>query len=181
MNTDTETLPMQFLQEKISDIRSALFFSQNNDVIKMPTSIITVLRVDNDGQIWFFVKRPLQYLDAFEKEFPARLDFFKKGKNYFLQIMGKAFIIDEKDPAIDELAHVSIEVKDNAMHELVLMKVKITNAEYYDNSVRENKYWVNDITQKIQRWFFSAKLGYKPYDLKPGGFAHQEYGLKHAS
>jgi len=179
MNTDTEILPIQFLQEKINDIRSALFFSQNNDIIKMPTTIITVLRVDDDGQIWFFVTRPQQYLEAFEKEFPARLDFFRKGKDYFFQVMGKAFIIDEDDSAIDELSNVSMQIKDNAMHELVLMKVKIMTVEYYDNSVAENKYWWNEISQKIQQWFFSARLGYKPYDLKPNSF--KAYGFKQAS
>lgn len=180
MNTETEATPINFLKEKINDIRSALFFSQNNDVIKMPTSIITVLRVDDDGYVWFFVSRPQQYLDAFEKEFPARLDFFRKGKSYFLQVTGKAFIVDAKDIAVDELADVSNQVKDGAMHELVLMKVKIANAEYFDNTREEKSFWWNSFTQSIQRWLFSARLGYSPYEMKHYSFAQQDYDLKRA-
>ncbi len=180
MNTQTEITPIHFLKEKISDIRSALFFSQNNDIIKMPTSIITVLRVDDDGHVWFFVNRPQQYLDAFEKEFPARLDFFRKGKSYFLQVTGRAFIVDEKDMAVDELADVSGQVKDGAMHELVLMKVKIINAEYFDNTQNEKSFWWNNISQSIQRWFFANRLGYKPYDMKHYSFGQQNYDLKRA-
>lgn len=179
MNTDTEITPIEFLREKISDIRSALFFSQNNDVIKMPTSIITVLRVDEDGNVWFFVNRPQQYLDAFEKEFPARLDFFRKGKSYFLQVTGKAFIVNDQD-VIDELAGSSPQITESAMHELVLMKVKIFNAEYHDNSQEEKSFWWNSFTQTIQRWFFANKLGYKPYDLKHLSFAEQDYNLRRA-
>lgn len=180
MNTDTAITPIHFLKEKIRDIRSALFFSQNNDVIKMPTSIITVLRVDDDGHIWFFVKRPQQYLDAFEKEFPARLDFFRKGKSYFLQVTGKAFIVDEKDIAVDELSDVSEQVKDNAMHELVLMKVKMLSAEYFDNSSEEKTYWWNNIAQAVERWLFANRLGYRPYDVKHYSFAQQDYNLERA-
>jgi len=180
MNTDTAIAPIHFLKEKINDIRSALFFSQNNDIIKMPTSIITVLRVDDQGYIWFFVNRPQQYLDAFEKEFPARLDFFRKGKSYFLQVTGKAFIVDEKDIAVDELSDVSKYIKDSAMHELVLMKVKMMNAEYFDNSPEEKTYWWNNVAQAVERWLFANKLGYKPYDAKHYSFAQQNYDLKRA-
>ncbi|HWB26118.1 MAG TPA: pyridoxamine 5'-phosphate oxidase family protein [Chitinophagaceae bacterium] len=180
MNTDTEITPIHFLKEKISDIRSALFFSQNNDIIKMPTSIITVLRVDDEGNVWFFVKRPQQYLDAFEKEFPARLDFFRKGRSFFLQVTGKAFIVEGNDKAIEEFADVTEQIRNNAMHELVLMKIKIYSAEYYDNSPEEKSLWWNNFTQTIQRWLFSSRLGYKPYDLKHYSFAEQDYNLRRA-
>lgn len=174
MNTETETTPINFLIEKISDIRSALFFSQNNDIIKMPTSIITVLRVDDEGYIWFFVSRPQQYMDAFEKEFPARLDFFRKGKSYFLQVTGKAHIVTDTE-VIDELAGVSPQAQAEAMHELVLLKVKMYNAEYFDNSVEEKNYWWQNITHAMQRWFFNNKLGYRPFDLQRYGITQQEY------
>lgn len=174
MNTETETTPIHFLMEKISDIRSALFFSQNNDIIKMPTSIITVLRVDDEGHIWFFVNRPQQYLDAFEKEFPARLDFFRKGKSYFLQVSGKAYIVNDQE-IINELAGAAPNVQEGALHELLLMKVKMYNAEYFDNSTEEKSYWWQNFTQTIQRWFFNNKLGYRPFDLQHYGMAEQEY------
>ncbi len=174
MNTETETTPIHFLTEKINDIRRALFFSQNNDIIKMPTSIITVLRVDDEGYIWFFVNRPQQYLDAFEKEFPARLDFFRKGKSYFLQVTGKAHIVTDQD-VIDELADVGPQVQEGAVHELLLMKVKMYNAEYFDNSAEEKSYWWQNFTKAIQRWFLSDKPVYRPFNLQHYGMGEDEY------
>ena len=59
---------IQFLQDKIEDLRSALFFSLSNAVLKMPTTIVTTLKVDDAGQIWFFVNRPAQFLHEFDKD-----------------------------------------------------------------------------------------------------------------
>src|ERR1700694_4468700 len=84
-----------FLQEKIHELRSALFFNTGNAVLKFPTCIITALKVDEAGQVWFFVNPPEQCLHEFDKEFPARLDFFRKGKQFYLQITGKAFIVTD--------------------------------------------------------------------------------------
>ena len=75
-----------FLKEKIQDINSAIFFNLSDAVLKLPTSIITTLKVDEFGYVWFFVERPKQQLNEFEKEFPARMDYFRKGKDYSLQI-----------------------------------------------------------------------------------------------
>jgi general stress protein 26 len=167
MNTIVENTPIQFLQQKIQKIRSALFFSQHNDVIKMPVCIITVLKADNEGNLWFFVKRPSQSLEAFEKEFPARLDFFKKKINYFLQVTGKAFIIQDTDVFMNDWADISDASKEGILNELVLVKVKMMSVDYFDNAPAENKYWWDAITQKIMRWFLTDRLGYRPYGVKP--------------
>src|SRR3981081_3197136 len=82
-----------FLKEKIQDINSAIFFNLSEAVLKLPTSIITTLKVDEFGYVWFFLERPRQQLNEFEREFPTRMDYFRKGKDYSLQIMGKAWIV----------------------------------------------------------------------------------------
>ena len=81
---------LPFLQEKISDLRSALFFSLTNSVLKIPTTIVTALRVDEVGQVWFFVNRPMQNIQEFDREFPARLEFFKKRKTILPEDHGKS-------------------------------------------------------------------------------------------
>ncbi len=69
------------MRQRISDIGSALFFSENNAVLKLLPTIVTALEVDELGQIWFFVNRPTQSLQEFDHEFPARLDFYRKGNS----------------------------------------------------------------------------------------------------
>ena len=112
-----------FLKEKIQDINSAIFFNLSEAVLKLPTSIITTLKVDEFGYVWFFVERPRQQLNEFEREFPTRMDYFRKGKDHSLQIMGKAWIVTDPEElamAID----LSDEVKQKAVSTLELEATK---------------------------------------------------------
>lgn len=155
---------LQFLQEKIGEVRSALFFSQNNDIIKLPTSIITALRVDADGCVWFFINRPLQYLEAFEKEFPARLDFFRKDKNYSLEVSGKAFIIND-NTEINTLVDLPVGITSAAMQHLILVKIKIMNAKYFERVTEKQDYNLTHLAKKLCNWLFVNNHGYRPYTI----------------
>ena len=86
-----------FLKEKIQEIGSAIFFNLSQSVLKFPTSIVETLKVDDFGFVWFSIQKPKQDLREFDNEFPVRLDFFKKGKNYFLQVEGKAWIVNDPE------------------------------------------------------------------------------------
>ena len=67
---------LNFLKEKIQEIGSAIFFNQSDSVLKLPTSIVDTVKVDDFGLVWFYVQKPKQDLREFDKEFPVRLDFF---------------------------------------------------------------------------------------------------------
>lgn len=157
---------LPFLQSRISDLRSALFFSLSNSILKMPTTIITALKVDEVGQIWFFVNRPMQNIQEFDKEFPARLEFFRKGKLFYLKIMGKACIVNDPEE-VHGLVNVSEEIKFKAMSQLVLVRVKIQTAEYVENLPSESYGWLHTIRTQFNKWFGNQPAGYRPYDLQP--------------
>ena len=57
------------LQEKIKNLGSAIFFNQSDAVLKLPTSIVRIVDIDEYGYIWFFMQKPPQLLNEFEKEF----------------------------------------------------------------------------------------------------------------
>ena len=86
-----------FLKEKIQEIRSALFFNLSEAVLKLPTSIVETLKVDDFGFVWFYIQKPKQDLREFDKEFPVRMDYFRKGKNCFLQVEGKAWMVSDPE------------------------------------------------------------------------------------
>ena len=60
-----------FLQNKIQGIGSALFYNMSGGVLKFPTTIVSILNVDELANIWFFTNRPEQHLQEFDKEFLA--------------------------------------------------------------------------------------------------------------
>src|SRR5919206_1143068 len=126
---------LNFLQEKIQEIGSAIFFNLSDSVLKLPTSIVTTLRVDEFGYVWFFVQKPKQSLREFETEFPARLDFFKKGKNCFLQVMGKAWVVTDPEE-LNTFMTLPEYMKEAALNGMVLVKVKMLKAEYHETQTR---------------------------------------------
>jgi general stress protein 26 len=157
-NTD-----LQFLQEKIQDLRSALFFSQNTSLLRMATTIVTILKVDDWGQMWFFVPRPMQTLNEFDREFPVRLEFFRKGKRFFLHVSGKAFIVTDPEE-INSLVYEDI--REQAAGHMVLIKVKMTAAEYFESSIPSRRIgWWREAVIQLQSWLFNTRPGYRPYRL----------------
>jgi hypothetical protein len=86
------SLPLPDLQEKISQLGTALFFPETKAVLKFPVHVITVDRIDEQGFLVFRIPHPGQSLQEFEQEFPVKLDFYKKGSDFFVKIDGKARI-----------------------------------------------------------------------------------------
>jgi general stress protein 26 len=162
MKTDN-CLP--FLQNKIQSIGSALFYSLSSSVLKFPTSIVTTLKVDEAGNIWFFINKPGQQLHQFDKEFPARMQFYRKGKGYFLQVAGKAFVVNDPEE-INSLVDMDTETRSKALKELVLIRVRINNAELheYQNNMPKNtlKGWFT----RMYNWMF-APGGRPELSLQP--------------
>ena len=154
---------LRFLQEKIQDLKNALFFSQNTSLLRIGTTIVSVLKVDELGMMWFYVSRPQQALHEFDHEFPVRLEFFRKGRDYFLHVSGKAFIVT--DP--EEINNLEYEdIKGQAGSGLVLIRVKMMKAEYFEHApMAAPTNWWRDLRNQLHTWMFNTRPGYKPYYL----------------
>jgi general stress protein 26 len=141
---------LSFLQEKIQAIGSAIFFNLSDSVLKLPTSIVTTLKVDDYGYVWFMVQKPRQQLKEFEPEFPVRLDFFRKGTTCFLQVNGKGWVVNDPEEmnSLDALEGGSfIPTPDT-----VLVKVKILKAEYYETNTARHSWWKQAVSS-VSTWF----------------------------
>ena len=117
---------LHFFQEKIYDLGTAVLHNQSQSVLKIPNHIISVIHVDDIGQLWFFVKRPTQRLSEFESGFYSHLDFARKGKNFFVKVEGKAYLITDPEE-INKLPDFPEEVKEKARNEALLIKMHVTD------------------------------------------------------
>ena len=160
MATTATNQQLNFLQEKIQEIGSAIFFNLSDSVLKLPTSLVSTLKVDDYGFIWFFIQKPKQHLKEFENEFPVRLDFFRKGKSYFLQVMGKGWVVTDPEE-IYLAATLPEEVKEAAMNDMVLVKVKISKAEYYETRTPRHSWWYGAVNT-FTTWFRNSNNNYRP-------------------
>jgi general stress protein 26 len=146
---------LAFLQDKIQQIGSAIFFNLSDSVLKLPTSVVTSLKVDDYGYIWFFIKKPNQQLQEFEQEFPVRLDFFKKGVDYFLQVSGKGWVVSDPED-LNTYSTLFTDVDPSAATDSVLVKVKMLKAEYYETASRAKHSWWYNAVSAVTTWFRSS-------------------------
>src|SRR5215470_10826824 len=122
----------KFLHERIINLGSAIFFNLSESVLKLPSSIVSIIHVDEYGYIWFFVQKPQQQLNEFEKEFPVKLDFFRKGLDYSLQVIGKGCIINDPEELMVITENMT-EIRNFNPEKMILIKVKMTRADYFEN------------------------------------------------
>jgi general stress protein 26 len=164
---------LPFLQQKIQGIGSALFYSLSDAVLKFPTSIVNTLKVDETGNVWFLTNRPGQHLHEFDWEFPARMQFYRKGKGYFLQINGKACIVNDPEE-VNNIVALPEETKNRAFKEMVLIRVQIGNVEYCE--YKDKKVIPNNKLQgwflKLYNWFFTETEKTETYILSPNLAMH---------
>src|ERR1700760_980903 len=125
---------LEMLKSKITELQSALFFTESNSIVKLPTHVISDVELDSEGQIWFVIPKPAMHIEAYDKEIPAKLDFFKKGKDFFVKVRGTAFLQTEMDEA-NANADLSEEMKAKMNDEAVIaVKIRIQDIELVDNS-----------------------------------------------
>lgn len=151
---------LNFLQDKIREIGSAIFFNLSDSVLKLPTSIVSTLKVDDYGYVWFFVQKPKQTLQEFETEFPVRLDFFKKGISSFLQVMGKGWVVNDPEE-INSYVTLPEDIKSINDGHMLLVKVKIMKAEYYETKTATRNSWWQNAVGTFSAWF-GAGSQYRP-------------------
>jgi general stress protein 26 len=148
-------LPLTFIEEKVRDLENALFFSMSDAVLKIPSCVVKVLETDELGQIWFVIPKPSQFIHAFDRTFPVKLDFFRKGRDYYLKVFGKAFLVNDPEE-INSVDCLTENTRQQAMKsETVLVKVKITRAEYVETAPAKltAKTILHQVRSKLYRWF----------------------------
>lgn len=127
LNYDADHL--LFLKEKISAIRFARFRAEINSALQLPNNIIQALKVEDDGTVWFLTSCSGEHAATIDRAFYAYLDFYKKGTDCSLQLSGRATIVEDDGEAFLAISNYSTKLAGR----LVLVKMKIQQAEYFEN------------------------------------------------
>ena len=138
---------LQFIREKIYQLRSAIMYSMSNELVKIPNSIVTAVKVDEEGQLWFVSKSHLQNLAQCEQSFPVRLHFFRKGTNFFVVVSGKAFIVNNADTTLNEHGFVN-----GNKEKPVLIKMSMSDIEYTEPEARREKNKLEIFLENSYKW-----------------------------
>jgi len=132
-----------------------LFFSKSDAVLKIPSCVVRVLETDELGQLWFIIPKPSQFIHAFDKVFPVELDFFRKGRDYYLKIFGKAFMVFDPEE-INQVECLDDTTRENVLtSEAILIRVQITSVDYSEKSTEKShaKSLIHQVKSKLYHWF----------------------------
>lgn len=143
---------LSFLQKRIEEIGSAIFYNLSESVLKLPSTIVSTLKVDEFGFVWFYVQKPTQHLSEFDQEFPVKLDYYKKGAGCFLQVMGRGFFVTDPEE-MNALMILPEDVKKMANESMALVKVKIQKAEYHETRSLQKTSWWQNAWYAFTTWF----------------------------
>ena len=146
------TEEMQVLKSKIMELQSALLFTESKSIVKLPTHVISDVELDSDGNIWFVIPKPAMHIEAYDKEIPAKLDFFKKGKDFFVKVRGTAYLQTDLAEAGEMLSE---EMCQRMQDESVMaVKVLVQESELVDNSPKPSQNWLQASRSHLSSWFF---------------------------
>ena len=149
----TQEQETSLLKSKIAELQSALFFTESKSIVKLPTHVVSEVEMDVEGQIWFVVPKPAMHIEAYDREIPAKLDFFKKGKDFFVKIRGIAYLQADVREALN--AGLSAEMQQRMNDEtVILVKVKVEDADLVDNSPKASQNWLQISRTQLSSWFF---------------------------
>ncbi len=131
MNSDTN---LHFIKDKIYEMHSAIMYNFSDEVIRLPNSIVNVVKVVDDGELWFTCDTPEYHPDQYSGLFPVRLQFYRKGKLFHLEISGPAEIVNDLRDENEVLAN------------RLLIKMKMKNISYTETKEKtkaDARHWIN--------------------------------------
>jgi len=152
-NTDHN---LQFLKEKILNIRSALCCI-DCDAFSIRTHIIQTSDIDDEGNLYFRLIMPSIVTNDL-KNFPVDLTYYRKSFSYYIKAKAIATILGNE--------HGFFEINENGKLQSITsnlaIKAKITEAEYkeYASEVPDIKKMaaklkrnISDLSKKATLWF----------------------------
>ncbi|MDH7464264.1 hypothetical protein QEG73_23405 [Chitinophagaceae bacterium 26-R-25] len=131
---------LEIIKDKIENIGSAIMYSMPDTVLKLPTQIVNTLCIDDLGHVWFLVPKPVQHVALFDRIFPVKLSYFKKGINTSLSINGLGEMILDPE-VINTVTCIDDELREKAHDKSMLVRVKIEGVEMFEPTARKNNLW----------------------------------------
>jgi len=86
-----------FIKNKLQQIKSAVMYTTNTNLVNLPNDIVEFESVDDDGLLWFSANIPKHWEKAYELHFPVKLIFYRKGVDFYVEINGTAVVVNKQD------------------------------------------------------------------------------------
>lgn len=145
-----QDLHLEFIREKIHRLRTAVMYSMSDSIFRLPNDIVTALRVDEQGQLWFVCRAYFPETEEQENSFPVRLRFYRKGVDFHVEVSGKATIVNTDYPGANKGKDNKGSAKDQKFY---LIRMSMVNIEYTEPHARKPKTKLETFLETGYKWF----------------------------
>ncbi|MGZ5192087.1 MAG: hypothetical protein ACXWCZ_13850, partial [Flavisolibacter sp.] len=77
-----------------------------------------------------------------------------------LQVMGKGMVVTDPEE-VNSFLNIPEEEKENLLNEMVIVKVKMTKAEYFETRTVRTSWWQSAVSA-FTTWFRNSNNQYRP-------------------
>ena len=152
---------ISFIQLKIARIGTALFYCGPNSQLSFSTYIITALKIDEDGCVWFFISRGLHEQTNNIRPFEVQLEFYRKGCPFFMKIAGQASIADPKEK-MQDLMGKGFSLQGETLSGILLVKVKMEKVVYKELKQQKSFQPINSLPLWLKNLLYPVQLPWQP-------------------
>ena len=163
---------MLFLNQRIYEIGSALFYCMNATAARIPATIINVLKIDESGHLYTMIQRPEFTLTEDEMQFPALLKFYKKGKPFFMEIQGCATLLNDNG-LLGDLMHWQESGDDRKKDNIIIVKFKMENIVYYEWKPTLRRKGLKGLLTQFYQWLLGVNPLSFSINLRPVALQQQ--------
>ena len=136
----------EFIRNKIYEVKTAIMYNSSNELVKIPNDIVSVLKVDDEGQLWFLSRHPGMKVSECVQSFPVRLHLFRKGVSFHMEISGKATIVNKAYYVLNG------DFGNNQYLKSVLIKMSMLNVEYTEPEAKPAPGKIGSILKESYNW-----------------------------
>ena len=150
------------ITSQIENLKTAVFSDFSESIVKFPSSIIQIISASEDGNIWFSLPKPYPDISGIEKTFPAKLCFYNKKYNYYVNVEGVAELVSNIEGFADKvLSNFAL-----LANEDLLICMRISRMEYFEKGTGR-KVNLFDPVVDLFRWVVFRKEGYHLFENQP--------------
>jgi hypothetical protein len=152
---------ISFIQLKLTNIGTALFYCGPNSQLPFSTYIITALKIDEGGGIWFFISKGLHEQINDKRPSEAQLEFYRKGYPFFMKINGQASVADTKEK-MQDLIGKGISLQEETLSRILLINVKIEKVIYKELRLQKSFQPLNNLSVWLKNIIHPVQTSWQP-------------------
>ncbi len=141
---------LEFIRTKIAEVKTGIMYNISDELVKIPNNIVTIIKVDDEGQLWFLSRHPGVRISECAEAFPARLHLYRKGVPFHIEVNGKATVMNKAYYVLNG------DFGNNQYLKFVLIRMSMMNVEYTEPEEKHHAGRFEALMKNGYKWLLRA-------------------------